>query len=70
MPEPEKGESEVLYMKRCIPYMIKHEGREKSQSIAICFQKYRKSGTEEKSPKPQKKKLSKNDKAKIFLMQY
>ena len=70
MPEPEKGETEKEYLKRCIPYMIKHEGRERTQSAAICYSKYSKSGTEEKSPKPEKKKLSKNGKAKLLLMQY
>ena len=70
MPEPEKGESERDYLKRCISYNITHEGRERSQAVVICFQKYRKSGTEEKSPKPEKKKLTKNGKAKLLLMQY
>lgn len=71
MPEPEKGESERDYLHRCIPYLIKYEGYEnKSQAIAICFAKYRKSGTEEKSPKPKKKKLCKGDKCKILLAHY
>ena len=69
MPEPEKGESEALYLRRCIPYMI-NEGYEQKRSVAICYSKYRKSGTEAKSPKPEKKKLCKGDKCKVLMAHY
>ena len=51
MPEPEIGETEKDFLKRCIPDLI-HEGREQRQAIAICYSIYRKKGTGEKSPKP------------------
>jgi hypothetical protein len=69
MPEPEKGESESLYLRRCISYMIK-EGYESKRSAAICYSKYRKSGTEAKSPKPERKKLCKGDQCKLLLAHY
>jgi len=56
MPKPKIEETEKDFLKRCIPELIK-EGREKNQSIAICYSIYRKEGTEEKSPKPKRKKL-------------
>jgi hypothetical protein len=58
MPQPEPGETEREFLKRCIPYMM-HEGRSQAQNVAICYSIYRKSGTEAKSPKPEKKKYSK-----------
>ena len=69
MPEPEKGENEKNFVRRCIPYMI-HEGYPQKQSVAICFSKFRKSGTEAKSPKPEKKKLCKGDKCKVLMAHY
>ena len=51
MPEPKKGETERDFLSRCIPMLI-HEGREKSQSIAICFSVYRRKG-DFPSPKPE-----------------
>ena len=58
MPKPEKGETEKNFLKRYIPELIE-EGRERRQSVAICYSIYRKEGTEKKSPKPKKnKKLS------------
>lgn len=54
MPYPEAGESERDYLKRCIPETI-DEGYPRRQGIAICYSKYRKYGTEAKSPKPEKK---------------
>jgi len=69
MPKPEKGESEKLFIKRCIPELI-HEGRKVKQASAICFAIYRKEGTEVKSPKPEKKKLSKDKKTKLLLLHY
>lgn len=70
MPEPQKGESEADFLKKCIPALI-HEGYEnRSQVIAICYSKYRKLGTEAKSPKPEKKKLCKGDKCNVLLAHY
>lgn len=69
MPKPEKGEDEKLFLKRCIPQLI-HEGCEQKQAIAICYSVYRKEGTEAKSPKPEKKKLSKDKKTKLLLLHY
>ena len=69
MPEPEKGESERDFVHRCVPQLI-HEGRGQSQSLAICFSVYRRKGTETKSPKPEKKKLCKGDKCKVFMAHY
>ena len=69
MPEPEKGESERDFLKKCIPALI-HEGRARDQSIAICYSVYRRKGTEAKSPKPEKKKLCKGDKCKVLLAHY
>jgi len=68
MPKPEKNETEKDFLKRCIPELI-NEGREQKQSIAICYSIYRKSGTEEKSPKPKKKKnnFSPRTKRKILM---
>lgn len=57
MPKPEVGETEKDYLKRCIPELI-HEGRERNVAAAICYSYYRREGTEEKSPKPEKKKVS------------
>ncbi len=37
MPYPQKGESKDQYIKRCIPYMIKNEGKEKDQAVAMCY---------------------------------
>lgn len=53
MPKPVKGETERDYLKRCIPELI-HEGYPQQQAIAVCFSVYRREGTEEKSPKPEK----------------
>lgn len=69
MPKPEKGEDEKLFLKRCIPELI-HEGRPQKQAVAICYSVYRKEGTEVKSPKPERKILSKDKKAKLLLMHY
>jgi hypothetical protein len=54
MPQPESGETERDFLKRCIPQMV-HEGRQQNQSVAACFSIYRKSGTGTKSPKPERK---------------
>lgn len=79
MPSPEPRETEKEYMNRCIPYMIKEEGYPQKQSVAICYSKYRKEGTEEASPKPEKKNnnsnyhrkvLSPRSKAVILLSHY
>ena len=56
MPKPNLGETEKDFLKRCIPDLIKNEGYPQRQAIAICYSIYRKHGTEEKSPKPDKKK--------------
>ena len=69
MPEPEKGESEKDFIHRCVPIKM-HERISQAQSLAICFSVYRKSGTEAKSPKPEKKKLCKGDKCKVLLAHY
>ena len=69
MPNPFIGESEGLFLKRCIPQLI-HEGRPQKQAVAICYSVYRKEGTETKSPKPERKTLSKDKKAKLLLMHY
>lgn len=69
MPNPEKGETERQFLKRCIPQLIE-EGREQKQSIAVCYSLYRKHGTETKSPKPEKKKLSNNKKKAIIMLHY
>ncbi len=55
MPKPTPGETEKDFLKRCIPDLIKNEGYPQKQAIAICYSIYRKNGTEEKSPKPDKK---------------
>ena len=55
MPNPEKGESEREFLKRCIPYLA-HEGYDNpKQRSAICYAKYRKTGTQAKSLPPAKK---------------
>jgi len=36
MPYPQKGESKDEYISRCIPYMIKKEGKEQDQAVAMC----------------------------------
>jgi hypothetical protein len=69
MPEPEKNENEKDFLKRCIPQLIKEEEYPQKQAVAICYSMYRKKGTEAKSPKPVKK-LSKNDKMKLYLTDY
>ena len=61
MPKPEIGETEKDFLKRCIPDLIKNENYPQRQAIAICYSIYRKDGTEEKSPKPSKQKLTKQD---------
>jgi len=66
MPEPKKGETEKDFLKRCIPDLI-HEGRPQKQAIAICYSIYRRKGTEEKSPKPEKKSNSSDKKNKSKL---
>jgi hypothetical protein len=71
MPKPKEGETEREFLKRCIPQLISEEGYLQKQSVAICYSIYRKEGTEEKSPKPQKKSnpgnpLSNKDKAKLL----
>lgn len=67
------GETEKDFLKRCIPELIE-EGYPQNQSIAICFSAYRKHGTEEKSPKPERKnnnsKLSPKTKKKIVMAHY
>lgn len=37
MPTPHPGESKNKYLKRCIPMLIKDEGKPQKQSIAICM---------------------------------
>ena len=69
MPYPEKGEDEKKFLRRCIPETI-NEGYKNKQSVAICYSKYRSHGTEAKSPKPEKKKLSNNKKMKLLLLHY
>ena len=54
MPEPEKGEQEKEFIKRCVPQLV-NEGYAVNQSLAICFAVYRKKGTGPKSPKPSRK---------------
>jgi hypothetical protein len=36
MPYPNAGESKEAYISRCIPYMIKEEGKEQDQAVAMC----------------------------------
>jgi hypothetical protein len=69
MPKPTKGENEELFLKRCIPQLIR-EGRDVKQAAAICYSVYRKEGTETKSPKPKRKNLSKDEKTKLLLIHY
>lgn len=66
MPRPKKGETEKEFLKRCIPDLIKEEGYPQRQAIAICFSQYRRHGSEPASPKPEKKKLSKAEKATLY----
>jgi len=70
MPRPKKGETEKDFLKRCIPHMIKEEGYEQKQGIAICYSIYRREGTEKASPKPKKKnnpkKLNKKQKTGLY----
>ena len=40
MPTPNKGESKEDFVSRCIPIM-KKEGREQGQAIAICYSIWR-----------------------------
>lgn len=56
MPHPTQGETEKDFLKRCIPEVM-HEGTtdNNKQAVAICYSMYRREGTEEKSPKPEKK---------------
>ena len=70
MPKPVSKENEKDFLKRCIPELIKEEGYEQKQAVAICYSIYRKEGTEKKSPKPSKKKLSKSEKCDIFMCYY
>ena len=53
MPKPNPGETERDFLHRCIPELI-DEGKPQKQAVAICYSIYRKHGTEEKSPKPEK----------------
>ena len=60
MPNPKKGETERDFLSRCIPE-LKDEGYiNNKQRIAICYDIYRRKGTEASSPKP-KKKVNKKD---------
>jgi hypothetical protein len=36
MPYPERGETKEEYISRCIPYMIKNEGKKQDQAVAMC----------------------------------
>jgi len=56
MPHPTQGETEKDFLKRCIPEVM-HEGTtdNNKQAVAICYSVYRREGTEEKSPKPERK---------------
>ena len=65
MPKPKQGETEKEFLKRCIPD-LKDEGyTDNKQRIAICYSKYRREGTEEKSSNP-KKKLTKSQKTGLY----
>ncbi len=66
MPKPTKGETERDFLQRCIPDLIKKEDYPQKQSIAICYSIYRKEGTEEKSPKPEKKSNRKWNKINLY----
>lgn len=55
MPKPTKNETEKVFLNRCIPQLIKEEGYEQKQAVAICYSIYRKEGTGKKSPKPKRK---------------
>ena len=79
MPHPEPGETEREFLNRCIPELIKEEDYPQKQAIAICYSYYRREGTEEASPKPEKKNnnsnyhrrvLSPRSKAVILLSHY
>lgn len=37
MPEPRSGESKDEYISRCIPHIIKKEGKDKDQAAAMCY---------------------------------
>lgn len=37
MPEPRPGESKDEYISRCIPFLMKKEGKEQKQAAAICY---------------------------------
>jgi hypothetical protein len=75
MPNPGPGETEKDFLRRCIPELIKEEDYPQKQAVAICFSVYRRKGTEEKSPKPEKKSEKKKpekrlNKKSLFLANY
>ena len=81
MPNPKPGETEREFLSRCIPELVKDEYYEQKQAIAVCYSKYRKEGTEKKSPKPERKSknpgkkskklnLSPNTKRKVIMASY
>ena len=70
MPNPEKGESEKDFLHRCIPYIVHEKDYEVKHAVAACYSIYRKEGTEAKSPKPEKKKMTQSKKAKLLLLHY
>lgn len=41
MPTPHKGESKRDYIKRCIPYVIKEEGKTVEQAAGKCYGMYK-----------------------------
>lgn len=61
MPDPEEGETEKDYLKRCISELKEEGYTDNKQRVAVCFAKYRKSGTESKSPEPEKNFYSKDN---------
>jgi len=54
MPYPKAGESKQEYISRCIPYMIKNEGKEKDQAVAMCYAFWKEYG-----PKSEETKMDK-----------
>lgn len=41
---PRKNESKEKFLKRCIPYLIKNEGKNKKQASGQCYEMWRTKG--------------------------
>jgi hypothetical protein len=53
MPEPEKNETKDKYIGRCVSQLMKDEGKEQDQALAICYSYWKKAhpGSEDKPKK-------------------